>query len=107
MKKKEKSYTVFENDSVKAFLAINPVSNDHTLIIPKTHYESIYDIPNSDLDQIINTAKTLAIKYKEKLKTSGINIFHASGQSAQQSVFHFHIHLVLRYKNDRLNLWFH
>ena len=67
----------------------------------------MFDIPKEILEKIIFVAKTLAEKYKEKLNIAGVNILHASGKNAQQSVFHFHIHLVPRYPKDGTNLWFH
>lgn len=44
---------------------------------------------------------------KDKLSATGVNILNASGKDAQQSVFHLHYHVVPRYKNDGLDLWFH
>lgn len=100
------SWTVYEDELVKAFFDINPASEGHTLIIPKKHYENIYEIPEDVLERIIIVAKKLAIVYKKALDVKAVNILHASGKEAQQDVFHFHIHLVPRYKNDRLNLWY-
>ena len=102
----EPSWTVYEDELVMAFLDINPASIGHTLIIPKKHYENIYDISEKELKRVIVIAKRLAGVYREALGASGVNILHASGRDAQQDVFHFHIHLVPRYKNDELNLWY-
>ncbi|MFQ6127206.1 MAG: HIT domain-containing protein [Candidatus Heimdallarchaeota archaeon] len=101
-----KSWTVYEDEVVKAFFDINPASEGHTLIIPKKHYENIYEIPENVLERIIIIAKKLAIIYKKALDVKAVNILHASGKEAQQDVFHFHIHLVPRYENDKLNLWY-
>jgi histidine triad (HIT) family protein len=102
----EPSWTVYEDDLVKAFLDINPANEGHTLIIPKKHYETIYEIPDKELKRVIVVAKKLARLYKSALGANAINILHASGREAQQDVFHFHIHLVPRYKRDGLNLWY-
>ena len=102
----EPSWTVYEDDLVKAFLDINPASEGHTLIVPKEHYETIYTIPDRELKRIIVVAKKLAKVYRKALRVNAINILHASGREAQQDVFHFHIHLVPRRKNDGLNLWY-
>lgn len=101
------SKTIFEDDLVKAVLNINPVNEGHTLILPKVHYENIFDIPKEVLERIISVSKELSIKYKKKLSAQGVNLLHASGTIAQQSIMHFHMHLVPRYKNDGLDLWFH
>ena len=102
----EPSWTVYEDDLVKAFFDINPVSEGHTLIVPKKHYETIYTIPEKELKRIIVVAKKIAEIYKKALQVNAVNILHASGKEAQQSVFHFHIHLVPRRENDGLNLWY-
>lgn len=100
------SWAVYEDELVKAFFDINPASEGHTLIIPKKHYENIYEIPENVLERIIIVTKKLAIIYKKALDVKAVNILHASGREAQQDVFHFHIHLVPRYENDKLNLWY-
>jgi len=105
-KGEENSWVVYEDNKVKAFFDANPASEGHTLIIPKYHYKDIYEIPEDVLKRIIIVAKKLAIKYKNSLNVDDVNIMHASGVNAQQSVFHFHIHLVPRKKKDGLNLWY-
>ncbi len=99
------SEKIYENETFLAFLDISPVSKGHLLIIPKKHFENIYDIKDSYLKEIISVAKIIAESLKKSLNTSGVNILHASGIDAQQSVFHFHIHLIPRYKDDKLDIW--
>jgi len=96
---------VYENGKVLAFLDINPINRGHTLIAPKKHYEAIYDITEDYLKEVAVAAKKISRAIKRGLRAEGINILHASGEAAQQSVFHFHIHLVPRYKDDGLNAW--
>ncbi|MBI2663309.1 HIT family protein [Candidatus Woesearchaeota archaeon] len=104
--RKAKAKIVYEDNLIIAFFDVNPANKGHTLIMPKNHYKNIYDIPDKELKRVIVTAKKLSIIYKKALKVKALNILHASGKAAQQSVFHFHIHLVPRFKNDRLNLWY-
>jgi histidine triad (HIT) family protein len=99
------SRKVYENRHILAFLTIEPISRGHLLIIPKKHFENIYDISESDLKEIIVSAKKIAKFLKTSLGATGINILHASGKDAQQSVFHFHIHIVPRYEGDSLDTW--
>ena len=99
------SRKVYENRHILAFLTIEPISRGHLLIIPKKHFENIYDISESDLKEIIVAAKKIAGALKTSLGATGINILHASGKDAQQSVFHFHIHIVPRYEDDGLDTW--
>jgi histidine triad (HIT) family protein len=101
-----KSWTVYEDNENKAFLDINPASEGHTIIIPKKHYNNLYDIPEKNLKSIICLAKKIAKSYKTSLGINEVNIMHASGINAQQSVPHFHMHIVPRKKDDGLNLWY-
>lgn len=98
------SYKIFENDYIFAFLDISPINKGHTLIVPKKHFENILDIESEYLEQVIATAKNLSIQYKNSLKAVGFNILHASGKQAHQSIFHFHMHLIPRYEDDKINL---
>lgn len=102
-----KPLLIYEDKSVMAFLDVNPVSEGHTLIVPKEHYENIFDISIDVIKEVSVVAKSLAEKYKLKLGATGVNLLNASGKDAQQSVFHFHLHLVPRYKDDGMDLWFH
>tara|TARA_Y100000310_G_C20189096_1_gene581673 strand:+ start:102 stop:512 length:411 start_codon:yes stop_codon:yes gene_type:complete len=103
-KNEEKSWTVYEDDFTKAFFDISVANEGHTLIIPKKHYENIYDIPEEELCRIISVAKKLALVYKKALNVSNVQIFHSSGKFAQQDVFHFHLHLVPRHEGDDIDL---
>lgn len=98
------SFKVFENDKVFCFLDINPLTKGHTLVIPKEHYENVFDIPEIDLKEIISVAKKLSAKIKETLDADGVNLVNASGEAAEQDVFHFHLHIVPRYRNDGLEM---
>lgn len=89
-----------------SFLDWNPISPGHILIIPKAHYKSIFDCPYEILQELISETKRLTELIKLKLKTDSVNILNASGKHAQQSTLHLHFHIVPRFKNDNLNLWF-
>jgi len=96
---------VYENDMILAFLDINPINRGHTLIVPKKHYRDVYDITEDYLKEVAVVAKKISRAVKRGLRAEGVNILHASGEAAQQSVFHFHLHLVPRCKDDGLNTW--
>lgn len=103
--KKEEAFIVHETSTALAFLDINPVSKGHTLVIPKDHYQDISDIDEDALRDIMSAAKEAAGVLQRKLGADGVNILHASGKAAQQSVFHFHLHVVPRFKGDGLDIW--
>lgn len=96
---------IYENEKTVCLLDINPISRGHCLIIPKKHFKNISDISEEYLRDVISTSKKVTKLLKQKLNVTGVNILHASGKSAQQSVFHFHLHLVPRYKDDGLDTW--
>jgi histidine triad (HIT) family protein len=87
--------TVYEDDRVLAFVAVNPVSIGHALIVPRTHCENLVDITVESLNHVIGIAKSIAMDLLAKKGTTGINLLHATGKDAQQSVFHFHLHVIL------------
>lgn len=98
------SVRVLENEKVFVFLDINPLAKGHCLIIPKQHFDNIFDINVEILKEIVETARELAEKVKNNLGAAGVNLVNASGKSAEQSVFHFHLHLIPRYENDNLEM---
>lgn len=104
VKKEIPAKIVYEDDVCIAFLDINPLFLAHTLVIPKKHVKSIFDIEEKDLEHVLKIAKKISLKIKEKLGVEGVNIFHASEEAAGQTIPHFHLHIVPRKKGDGLNL---
>ena len=70
------------------------------LILPKDHYANLYEIPEDVAAEVMKLAKKMAIHMTEKLHCDGFNLVQNNGEIAGQSVFHFHMHLIPRYKND-------
>jgi len=101
------SQKVYEDDHVVAFAPLEKdiLAKGHLLVVSRTHFSDIYDIPVKQLCFIMNTIKEIATRLRKKFKATGINILHASGRDAQQSVFHFHMHVIPRYEKDTLNTW--
>lgn len=99
------SYKVYENEKVLAFLDIAPVNKGHTLVIPKEHFETILDIPNDILKEVVLVVKIVAIALKKALNADGISISINSYEAAGQKVKHAHFHIIPRYYGDGLRLW--
>ena len=97
------SLKIYENEYVYSFLDINPCSIGHTLIIPKKHFENIFDMDEQYASEIFKAATHISNLLKEKLNADGVNLINNSGEVAHQAVFHFHLHVIPRYKNDGLN----
>ena len=95
------SRTIEENDMFKVVLDVAPATKGHALILPKDHYRNLYDLPEETAAEVMKTAKNLAIKMKEKLGCDGVNIVQNNEETAGQTVFHFHMHVIPRYQGDR------
>lgn len=97
------SYTIYEDDDFRVFLDVNPASKGHALIVPKVHYANLYDIDEEVVAKAMKLAKKLAIRMTDVLGCDGFNILQNNNEAAGQTVFHFHIHLIPRYKNAAMN----
>lgn len=103
--KEIQSYTVYEDEDVLAIIPKDVEVYGHTLVIPKKHYVNLYDVDEVTLDKLISVVKKLTLQYKETIWATWVNVLHASGEDAQQSVFHFHFHIFPRFKDDGLDTW--
>jgi histidine triad (HIT) family protein len=104
--KTKPSTIVYEDDFVMAFLDINPISKGHTLIIPKKHYETFDEMDEKTSIHMFSSIKKIISLYKDKYKMDGYNLICSNGREAQQEIFHVHIHLIPRYKEDKLKINF-
>lgn len=93
------SMKVYEDNLCLAYLDINPDSDGHTLIIPKTHYKDIFDIPSETLSHIFEVAKKLMKKLENSLNCDGFCLQQNNGDA--QEVKHFHLHIKPYYKNKK------
>ena len=96
------SKKIFEDADSVAFLDINPANRGHCLVVPKKHFENIYDIDDKTLEKVIIIAKNLSKLIKEKLACNGINLVQNNERHAGQIVNHFHVHIIPRYENDNV-----
>lgn len=105
--KKLPSSIVYEDKDLLAFLDIKPINKGHILIIPKQHTELMIELNDKILSKMIVLAKKINIALKKSdLKPEGINLFLADGKSAGQEIFHTHIHIIPRFKNDGFDFVF-
>lgn len=91
------SKKVFENGDVLAFLDVNPKTPGHCLVIPKAHFENIFDIDPEILRKVMEAVKNISIDIKKSPKVGGVNLENNSGQGTGQEVPHFHFHIIPRY----------
>ena len=94
------SSTLYEDGDFRVVLDIGPATKGHALILPKEHAANIYELPDETAAKVFVLAKKLAAKMTEILKCDGFNIVQNNGEAAGQTVSHFHIHLIPRYRAD-------
>jgi histidine triad (HIT) family protein len=79
---------------------INPVTEGHTLVVPRAHSTDLFDISAEDLAACGELAQEVALRAKERLGATGVNVLNCSGRDAWQTVFHFHLHVIPRFKDE-------
>ena len=87
-------FKVYEDDRVLAFEDINPISEGHTLIIPKNHAENLREISVEDLTAIHLASQKLIHAIHEALRPEGVAVLQLNGRGANQVVMHYHLHLI-------------
>ena len=94
------STRVYEDERTIAFMDINPLNEGHTLVVPRTHAATLFEVDEADLRAAIATAKRVAVAIRAALRPDGLNLLQANGAAAFQSVPHLHFHLVPRFTGD-------
>jgi histidine triad (HIT) family protein len=102
VRKEAPSSVVYEDSDVIAFMDIKPVSKGHTLIIPKTHFEDIFDIPEEQIGIAHKITKRIAFAVKKVTQADGISIVQQNGKASGQEIFHLHIHVIPRFERVKL-----
>jgi len=101
-------FKLYEDEHSIAFLDINPGNDGHALAIPKAHHPDVYSMPPALLGAVAQTAQRVAVAVQKALAPDGMNLVQANGRGAEQSVFHFHLHVLPRKVGDDLKLnWGH
>jgi len=96
------SEKVYDDDNFIGILDINPKAEGHSLIIPKNHYKTILDMPNSLGNEFIEAIKKVAVKLIEGRKAEGFNVLINNYEVSGQLVPHVHAHIIPRKKDDGL-----
>ena len=94
IRKEAPANIVYEDDRVLAFLSNRPVNAGHTLVVPKTHYTNIYEIPEEETAYLFKIVKRIALAVKDATSIEGIRIVQNNGEAAGQVVFHLHVHVI-------------
>jgi histidine triad (HIT) family protein len=95
---------VDSDEHTLAFMDIAPAARGHALVIPRSHSRDLLEIEDRDLERTMLAARRLAAKVRKTLAPDGFNVINACGAAAWQSVFHFHLHVIPRWRDDPLEL---
>lgn len=98
------STKVYEDEDVFAFLDLSQATYGHTLVVPKKHYTNILEVDSKTLSKTMDTVQMLCKHYLKTLSCEGFNILNNCNEIAGQTVMHFHIHIIPRYKDDTMEL---
>ena len=93
------SYKVYEDEHVYAFLDITQGTKGHTLLIPKNHVPNVYELDDETAYNVFTAVPKVAKALKKAFRPIGLNILNNNDRPLQ-SVYHFHVHLIPRYKDD-------
>ena len=96
---------VYEDENIFAFLDIAPVHKGHTLVIPKKHFETILDVPEQELKELILAVKKVAIAVEKGVDADGFVVTMSNKKAAGQVVPHAHFHIIPRFEDDGLKHW--
>lgn len=98
------SATLYENNDFRVIFDIAPASKGHALIIPKEHFQDIFDLDAETAAKLFALTTIVARAMKKELGFEGMNIVQNNGELAGQTVMHFHLHLIPRYAGDTVNV---
>jgi len=96
---------VYEDDDVLAFLDIAPNNPGHTLVIPKKPTRNLLTIDRESWAKVMEVVRMLAPMIQEAVGAEGINIMMNNEPVAGQIVFHAHVHIIPRFKDDGYKHW--
>lgn len=97
------SYKVYEDDKVLAILDISQATKGHTLVMPKMHYETIFDLNDEITAHLYQVVQKISKHYQTKIPNlKGLNLLNNNLPKAGQTVPHYHVHIIPRYEDDNL-----
>ncbi len=98
----EPAQTIHEDEHAIAFLNLAQATRGHTLVVPRAHHRDLGEIPVETAAHVMQAAVAVSRQVAGALGAPGVNLWHASGETAWQSVFHFHLHVVPRFESTDL-----
>lgn len=94
------AYKIYEDSDTVAFLDIHPMTDGHTLVIPKAHAERLSELPPELVGVLFQTVQKVAGRIAQALHAPALNIGFNDGRAAGQAVPHLHVHIIPRFPGD-------
>lgn len=94
------SATICETPDFKVILDVSPANAGHALIITKEHFDNIFQMDAETAGKLFSLATVVARAIKDETGCEGLNVVQNNGEVAGQTVNHFHLHLIPRFKGD-------
>jgi histidine triad (HIT) family protein len=98
------AHRVYEDEHTLAFMDLFPVAPGHTLVVPKPHYENVFEATEEALERVAALTRRVALAIRSELAPDGLGLFQLNGAAAGQTVFHYHQHLIPRSVGEELKL---
>lgn len=96
------SSTIYEDEDFKVIMDISPAAKGHAVLLPKRHSANLYELDDASAAKALLVARKVAAAMQAELNCEGLNLLQNNGEAAGQTVFHFHIHLIPRFKGDQV-----
>jgi histidine triad (HIT) family protein len=96
---------LYEDAHTLVFLDVAPDAPGHTLVIPKKHFENIFDVDQLTLAAVAETIRKIAPGVRDAVGANGMHINSNHGEAAGQVVFHLHFHLIPRHDRSEFTFW--
>ena len=98
------AHRLLADEHTVSFLNIAPATVGHALVVPRRHADGLWDLEDEEHARVARAASRVARLLRVALEPAGVNLVHATGAAAWQSVFHFHLHVVPRYRAGELQI---
>lgn len=98
------AHFVYRDDSVFAILSLEQPNPYKLLVIPNAHVKTVYDLSDELAARIFQATVKIARAARDVSGCEGLNLVQSNEEAGQQDVFHFHLHIVPRFKGDAITL---
>ncbi|WP_306602906.1 HIT family protein [Azonexus sp.] len=95
---------VYEDDQTLAFMDLGQVNPGHVLVASKRHAATLLDLTPDEAAAAMRTAQRMALAVQEAFDPPGLTLLQCNGKAGDQTVFHFHLHVVPRHADDGIAL---